>query len=124
MRPFFPQLALAVALAFVVACNQKSEAALQAEEAAKVADAKVTQLEQQLAEAKSGKAIGEDSETAQHLTRSQVKALERQVSDAKKRAEIKRQEALTLAFPDCTFLRKEFFPTPAQIAQIYKQGAQ
>jgi len=92
MRPFFPQLALAVALAFVVACNQKSEAALQAEEAAKV-----TPLEQQLAEAKSGKAIGEDSETAQHLTRSQVKALERQVSDAKKRAEIKRQEALTLA---------------------------
>ena len=97
MRPFLPQLALAVALAFVVACNQKSEAALQAEEAAKAADAKVTQLEQQLAEAKSGKATGEDAETVQHLTRSQVKALERQVSDAKKRAEIKRQEALTLA---------------------------
>jgi hypothetical protein len=97
MRPFFPQLALAVTVAFVVACNQKSEAAIQAEEAAKSADAKVAQLEQQLAEAKSGKATGEDAETVQHLTRSQVKALERQVSDAKKRAEIKRQEALTLA---------------------------
>jgi hypothetical protein len=97
MRPLFPQLALAAVISFALACNQKSEAALQAEEAAKAADAKVTQLEQQLAEAKSGKATGEDADTVQHLTRSQVKALERQVSDAKKRAEVKRQEALTLA---------------------------
>ena len=28
------------------------------------------------------------------------------------------QEALTLAFPDCTFVRKEFYPTPAQVAQL------
>ena len=97
MRPLFPQLVLAVVLSCAVACNQKSEAAIQAEEAAKSADAKVAQLEQQLAEAKSSKATGVDAETVQHLTRSQVKALERQVSDAKKRAEIKRQEALTQA---------------------------
>ena len=97
MRPLFPQLALAAVIAFALACNQKSEAAIQAEEAAKAADAKVAQLEQQLAEAKSGKATGEDADTVQHLTRSQVKALERQVSDAKKRAGVKRQEALTLA---------------------------
>ncbi|MDR3415864.1 MAG: hypothetical protein P4L83_06740, partial [Nevskia sp.] len=74
--------------------SHKSEAALQADEAAKAADAKVAQLEQQLAEAKSGKATGDDAE---HLTKGQVRALERQVADAKKRAEAKKQEALTLA---------------------------
>jgi hypothetical protein len=90
-------LSLAAVLAFAMACNHKSEAAIQAEEAAKAADAKVAQLEQQLADAKSGKATGEDADTVQHLTKSQVKALERQVADAKKRAEAKKQEALTLA---------------------------
>jgi len=97
MRPTFSHIALAVSLSFAIACNHKSEAAIQAEEAAKSAEAKVAQLEQQLAEAKTGKATGEDAETVQHLTKSQVKALERQVSDAKRRAEVKKQEALTLA---------------------------
>jgi hypothetical protein len=97
MRPLLPRLALAAALSFTLACSHKSEAAIQAEEAAKAADAKVAQLEQQLAEAKSGKTAGADADTVQHLTRSQVKALERQVADAKKRAGTKRQEALTLA---------------------------
>ena len=97
MRPVIPQAILATALLLTLACNRKSEAALQAEEAAKAAEAKVTQLEQQLAEAKSGKAAGDDAETVQHLTKSQVKALERQVSDAKKRAEAKKQEAQALA---------------------------
>lgn len=97
MRPVFPQLALAAALSFTLACNPKSEAAIQAEEAAKAAEAKVAQLERQLAEAKSGKATGEDAETVQQVTKSQVKALERQVADAKKRAEIKKQEAVTVA---------------------------
>jgi len=97
MRPWLPILTLAVSLTFTVACNRKSEAAIQADEAAKSAEAKVAQLEQQLADAKSGKATGEDADTVQHLTKSQVKALERQVADAKKRAEGKKQEALTLA---------------------------
>ena len=97
MRSWLPNVILAVSLCFTVACNRKSEAAIQAEEAAKSADAKVAQLEQQLAEAKSGKATGDDADTVQHLTKSQVKALERQVADAKKRAEGKKQEALTLA---------------------------
>ncbi len=97
MRPWLPNLILASTLALAVACNRKSEAAIQAEEAARSAEAKVAQLEQQLADAKSGKAGGEDADTVQHLTRSQVKALERQVTDAKKRAEVKKQEALTLA---------------------------
>jgi hypothetical protein len=90
-------LSLAAALVVALGCNRKSEAALQAEEAAKAADAKVAQLEQQLAEAKAGKATGADADTVQHLTKSQVKALERQVADAKKRAEAKKQEAITLA---------------------------
>jgi len=97
MRPTLSHVAIAAALAFALGCNQKSEAAIQAEEAAKSAEAKVAQLEQQLAEARSGKATGEDADTVQHLTKSQVKALERQVADAKKRAETKKQEAITLA---------------------------
>ena len=97
MRSQWIQLSLTLLLAGSMACNHKSEAALQAEEAAKAAEAKVTQLEQQLAEAKSGKVTGPDAETVQHLTKSQVKALERQVVDAKKRAETRKQEAVTLA---------------------------
>jgi hypothetical protein len=88
---------MATVVALTFACNHKSEAAIQAEEAAKSAEAKVAQLEQQLAEAKSGKATGDDAETVKHLTNSQVKALERQVADAKRRAEAKKQEALALA---------------------------
>lgn len=97
MRTTLFRLSLAAGLALALGCNQKSEAALQAEEAAKTAETKVAQLEQQLAEAKSGKATGGDVETVQHVTKSQVKALERQVSDAKKRAAVKQQEAITLA---------------------------
>jgi cytochrome c553 len=97
MHPMLSRFSLAALLAFTVACHHKSEAALQAEEAAKSAEAKVAQLEQQLAEAKSGKPAGGDAETVQHLTKSQVRALERQVADAKQRAAVKHQEADTLA---------------------------
>lgn len=97
MRTALIRLSIAAALVFAIACNRKSEAALQADEAAKAADAKVAQLEQQLAEAKSGKVTGEDPETTKQVTKSQVKALERQVADAKKRAEAKKQEAAMLA---------------------------
>lgn len=87
---------LALGLASAVACNRKSEAALQAEAAAKAADAKVAQLEQQLADAKAGKHTTEPGETAKELTRGQVKSLERQVADAKKRAQVAKQEAAQL----------------------------
>ena len=97
MRPILSHLTLAAALVFTVACNHKSEAAIQADEAAKAADAKVALLEQQLVEAKSGKVTGSDAETLQHVTKSQVKALERQVSDAKRRAEVKKLESINLA---------------------------
>ncbi|WP_243382602.1 hypothetical protein [Geothrix alkalitolerans] len=97
MRTALIRMSLAAALVLAVGCNRKSEAAIQADEAAKAAEAKVAQLEQQLAEAKSGKVTGEDAETAKQVTKSQVKALERQVADAKKRAEAKKQEAAMLA---------------------------
>jgi hypothetical protein len=97
MRTILSSLSLAAILVVSLGCNRKSEAAIQAEEAAKAAETKVAQLEQQLAEAKSGKVAGADSDTVQHITKSQVKALERQVADAKKRAEAKKQEAITLA---------------------------
>lgn len=97
MRPTLSYLALTAALAFSLACNHKSEAALQAEAAAKAANAKVAQLEQQLADAKSGKVTGDDAETVHHLKKSQIKALERQVADAKKRAEAKQQAAITVS---------------------------
>lgn len=96
MRRLPSHLALTVLLACTLACRPKSEAAIQAEEAAKAAEAKVVLLEQQLADAKASKVPG-DPETVHHLTKSQVKALERQVVDAKKRAEAKKQEAVVLA---------------------------
>ena len=97
MRPTLIPAILAGSLLLTLGCNHKSEAAVQAEEAAKAAEARVTQLEQQLSEAKSGKVTGEDKETVQQVTRSQVKALERQVADAKRRVEVRKAEAATLA---------------------------
>jgi hypothetical protein len=97
MRPTLSHIALTLILALGLACHHKSEAAIQAEEAAKAADAKVAQLEQQLAEAKSGKVAGGDADTVQKVTKSEVKALERQVADAKRRAAAQKQEAQALA---------------------------
>jgi hypothetical protein len=95
IRPWLVPVAGVVALS--LACNHKSEAVKAAEDAANAADAKVAALEQQLADAKSGKVTGGDADTVQHLTKSQVKALERQVADAKKRAAASKQEAVALA---------------------------
>ncbi|HEX9081120.1 MAG TPA: hypothetical protein VF768_02515 [Holophagaceae bacterium] len=89
-------LALAVGLAFSFACNRKSDAAVQAEQAAKDAQTKVAQLEQQLADAKAGKSAASDGETAKEMSRGHIKALEREVSDAKKRARAAQQEAAQL----------------------------
>ena len=87
---------LACGLVLGLACNRKSEAAIRAEEAAKAADARVAQLEKELSDAKSGKAVQEAGDTAKEVTQAQVKALQRQVADAKKRAEIRKQEAAQL----------------------------
>lgn len=88
-------LLLAVGLAFSLACNRKSAAALQAEQDAKDAQAKVAQLEQQLADAQSAKTANE-GETAKVVAKGHVKALEREVADAKKRAQAAQQQAAQL----------------------------
>ncbi len=97
MRTTLIPAVLAGTMLLALGCNHKSEAALQAEEAAKAAEARVAQLEQQLTEAKSGKVTGDDAETVKQVTKSQVKALERQVADAKRRVEVRKAEAATLA---------------------------
>jgi uncharacterized protein YpmB len=88
-------LLLAVGLVFALACNRKSAAALQAEQDAKDAQAKVAQLEQQLADAQSAKTAN-GGETAKVVAKGHVKALEREVADAKKRAQAAQQQAAQL----------------------------
>ncbi len=87
---------LALGLAFSLACNRKSEAALQAEQAAKDAQTRVAQLEQQLADAKAGKAEPGEGDTAKEVSKGHIKSLERQIADAKKRAQAAKQEAVKL----------------------------
>lgn len=82
-----------------LACEKKlSEEAVQAEDAAKAQEAKVAALEQELASLRSGKqAVEGDKETVEHLSKSQEKALEKQLSDAKRKAAEKKKAAQTLA---------------------------
>ncbi len=89
-------LILAVGLVFALACNRKSAAALQAEQDAKDAQAKVAQLEQQLASAQSQKTGASQGETAKVVAKGHVKALEREVADAKRRAQAAQQQAAQL----------------------------
>jgi hypothetical protein len=76
-------------------CEKKLSAeAIQAQEAAKSADARVAALEKELAEIKSGKAADED---AAYLSKSHVKAVEKQLSDARRQADMKKHAAQELA---------------------------
>ena len=84
----------------VLGCTKKlNEQALAAQEAAKIADARVVSLEQQLAEVKASKALPSktDKATADHVAKSQAKALEKQLADARKGAESKHKSAEELA---------------------------
>jgi hypothetical protein len=95
--PLFLSAALLVT-GLTLGCDRKTEAQIQAEEAAKAAETKLAALEKQLAEAKGLKAgTGDDAEAHEHLSKGQVKALERQVADAKKRAEAQKKAAIDLA---------------------------
>lgn len=94
-RALLPAL-LVLAMLASAGCQRKSEAQVAAEEAAKLAEAKVADLQQRLDQAKGVKTEG-DAEVHEHLSKGQVKALERQLADAKKRAESRKQEAETLA---------------------------
>lgn len=86
-------LSLAGLLAFgPLGCNRKSEAQIQAEAAAAKAEARVADLEKRLNEAAAGRGAEEaDADTREQLTLGQKRALERQLRDAKVRAEARRR---------------------------------
>jgi hypothetical protein len=99
-RCFLSLAASAALLVTGLACQKKlSEEAVAAQEAAKTADARVAALEQQLADIKAGKHHrgSTDQEATDHVSKSQQKAIERQLADAKRRADEKRKDAVDLA---------------------------
>lgn len=88
-------LAGALLLMGTVACEKKlSPEAQQAMESAKNADSRVAALEKELADMRAGKAGDEDS---QHVSKSHMKAIEKQLADAKRQAELKKKAAQELA---------------------------
>lgn len=93
---FAPHTLLGASLLLgTLACEKKlSPEAQQAMESAKNADSRVAALEKELAEIRAGKAGDEDS---QHVSKSHVKAIERQLADAKKQADAKKKAAQELA---------------------------
>ena len=93
-------LALVPILLVALACEQKlSPEAQAAQDMAKSADQRVAMLEKELADIKAAKEGPKDSnpDDVKEVSKSQQKALERQLADAKKRAASKKQEALQLA---------------------------
>ena len=89
---------LALTLAGSLACNRESEAAKMADQAAQQEQARVAELQQELADAKAGKtAAGDDADTTKALSANHIKSLEKQLSDAKKREAAKKKEAADLA---------------------------
>jgi hypothetical protein len=100
MKPYRTALHIAAAAALVLtglACDRKpSPEAVAAQDAAKAADARVAALEQELANVKSGKHTKGHPDHEQ-LSRSEQKALERQLADAKAHASEKKKEALDLS---------------------------
>lgn len=80
-----------------LACDRKpSPEALAAQDAAKAADARVAALEAELANVKSGKHT-KGHPDHESLSKSEQKALERQLAEAKLHADEKKKEALDLA---------------------------
>ena len=93
-------LAASLLLVGALGCEKKlSEQAVAAQEAATIADARVANLEQQLAEIKSSQSQPSkaDKATAEHVAKSQAKALEKQLEAARKGAEAKRKAAVEVA---------------------------
>ena len=98
MRTLTLPTTLALVLAGSLACNRESEAAKMADQAAQQEQARVAELQQELADAKAGKATGgDDAETNKTLQSNHIKALEKQLTDAKKREAAKKKEAADLA---------------------------
>ncbi len=83
-----------------IACDKKvSPEALQAQEASKSADDRVARLEQELADMKAGKHAPKDADkvTVDQVSSAEQKAIQRQITDAKKKAAAKKREAEQLA---------------------------
>ena len=98
LRSLVLPAALSLTLVGPLACNRQSEAAKMADQAAKQEDARVAELQKELADAKAGKASpSDDAETTKTLEANRVKALERQLADAKKRSTAMKKEAAQLA---------------------------
>jgi Skp family chaperone for outer membrane proteins len=96
----FTALAIPLFLIATSGCSKKtSEETLAAQEMAKAADQRVANLEQQLADLKAGKHQPTEANqtTAEHVSKSQAKALQRQLDDARKSAEAKHKVASELA---------------------------
>jgi len=96
LSKFAPHTLLGASLLLgTLACEKKlSPEAQQALESAKNADSRVAALEKELAEIRAGKAGDEDS---QHVSKSHMKAIEKQLADAKKQADAKKKAAQELA---------------------------
>lgn len=95
-----PAVLLGLALALSVGCHRKANpAAQQAQQDAKAADDRVSQLEKELADLKAAKnaPATADRETVEHVSKSHQKALERQIAEAKEHAAEKHQEAAAVA---------------------------
>jgi len=103
-RMVFTQGSLALLLVFgITTCQPKAnDAAIQsqvtAQLQAKAAEDRVALLEQQVADMKSGKATAAgDQEAIRQVSASQLRALDRQLTEARQRASDRRKDAITLA---------------------------
>jgi hypothetical protein len=102
-KRFAPGALAVLVVAGFAACQPKaSDAAVQAQVAAqlqaKAADDRVAMLEQQVADMKAGKAAPSgDQEAIRQLSAAHVRALDRQLADARQRAAERRKEAATVA---------------------------
>ena len=110
--------ALSGILAFgFLGCEKKpTEATLQAQTAAKTADERVAQLEKEMADIQAAKqADAANKDTVDHVTQSQMKALSRQLGDARKRADERHRTAVAVAATPAAALTKTMvMVVPAQ----------
>ena len=96
VRKLAPQVVMGALLVLgALACSKKlSPEAERAQEVAKTADTRVAALEKELAEIKAAKAADADTEV---VSKSHMKAIEKQLADAKRQAEVKKKAAQALA---------------------------
>lgn len=107
----------AAALLLLTACHRKQNSPVaQAQDAATAADDRVAQLEKEIADIKAGKQSGSgDPDVVEHTSKSQLKALDRRLADAKSSAAGAHQEARQIATaPAAEVARTIVVDVPAQ----------